>query len=52
MQIPEPDGRVKGVVQDDHHVPVVPALVRDPLSQQEGFARRKNHVLASRRLLP
>lgn len=48
----EPNGRVKGTVQDHHHVPLVPALVGDFVPQQKGFTRREDHVFASCRLLP
>lgn len=50
--ITEPNGRVKGVVQDDHNVPVVPAFVGHPVSEQEGLAWGEDHVFSSRRLLP
>lgn len=47
----EPDGWVESLVQDDHHVPLVPALLRYPLPQQKRSAGGENNVLASCRLL-
>lgn len=48
----EPHGRVEGAVQDDHHVSVVPALIRHFVLEQKGSARRENHVFTSSRLFP
>jgi len=46
----EPNGRVEGAIPHNHHVSVVPELVRDTFPQQERLARGENLLLASRRL--
>lgn len=48
----EPYGRIEGSVQDDHHVSVVPALVRHSVLEQEGSAGGEDHVFTSSRLFP
>ena len=46
----ESNGRVEGAVPHDHHVPVVPELVRDTFPQQERLTRGKDLLLAPSRL--
>jgi len=46
----EPNGGVEGAIPHDHHVPVVPELVRDTFPQQERLTRGEDFLLASRRL--
>lgn len=48
----EPNGGVEGAVPRNHHLPLVPELVGDPLPQQEGPARGEDQLLEPRRLLP
>ena len=43
-------GGVEGSVPHDHHIPVVPELVRDTFPQQERLARGEDLLLAPRRL--
>lgn len=48
----EPDGGVEGSIQDHHHVPVVPALVRYIVFEQEGLAGGEDHVFTLSGLFP
>ena len=48
----EPHGGEQGSVQNNHNISLVPTFLGHSLPQQEGSARRENHVLASRRLFP
>lgn len=48
----EPNGGIQGVVPDDHHVSVVPQLLRHTLPKQEGLARGEDPLLSLSRLFP
>ena len=48
----EPYGRIKGIVQNNHHISMVSTLVSHPLLEQEGSAGGENHVFPPGRLLP
>ena len=48
----EPHGGEQGAVPDHRVFALVRALVHHPLPQQEGLARREDHDLTPRRLLP
>ena len=47
----EPYGGVQSLVPNNHHIPLVPELLRHPLPQQEGSAGGENPPLPSSRLL-
>lgn len=47
----EPDGGVQGIVQNNHHISMVPAQLRYPLPEQERSPRGENNVFALGRLL-
>ncbi len=40
----EPNGREQSIVQNNHNISMVPALVSHPLLEQEGSPRGENHV--------
>ena len=46
LMISEPNGRVEGIVQNDHHISLVPTQLRHPLPEQEGPAWGEDYVLA------
>ena len=48
----EPNGRIKGIVQNNHHISMVPAQLCHPLPEQEGPARGQDNVLPPAGLLP
>ena len=48
----EPNGRIKGIVQNNHHISMVPAQLCNPVPQQEGLAGGQDHVLPPAGLLP
>ena len=48
----EPNGRIKGIVQNNHHISMVPAQLCYPLPEQEGLAGGQDHVLTPTGLLP
>ena len=48
----EPNGRIKGIVQNNHHISMVPAQLGYPLPEQEGLAGGQDHVLTPTGLLP
>ena len=48
----EPNGRIKGIVQNNHHISMVPAQLCYPLPQQEGLTGGQDNVLPPPRLLP
>ena len=48
----EPDGGVQGIVQNNHHISLVPAQLCHPLPEQEGPARGQDNVLPPAGLLP
>ena len=48
----ESDGGEQGPVQDDHHLPMVSAVLCHSLPQQEGPARGEDHVFTPCGLLP
>ena len=48
----EPNGRIKGIVQNNHHISMVPAQLCNPVPQQEGLAGGQDHVLTPAGLLP
>ena len=48
----EPNGREQGIVQNNHHISMVPALVGHSILKQERFTRGKNHVFPLDGLLP
>ena len=50
--ISEPNGREQSIVQNNHHISMVPTILSYSFLEQEGFTRRENHVFASGRLLP
>jgi len=50
VALSESNGGVEGSVPHDHHIPVVPELVRDLVPQQERLARGEDRLLAPRRL--
>ena len=48
----EPNGRIKGIVQNNHHISMVPAQLCYPLLEQEGLTGGQDNVLPPPRLLP
>ena len=48
----EPNGRIKGIVQNNHHISMVPAQLGYPLPEQEGLTGGQDNVLPPPRLLP
>ena len=48
----EPNGREQSIVQNNHHISMVPTLLGHSLFEQERSFRREDHVFASGRLLP
>ena len=48
----EPNGREQGIVQNNHHISMVPTLVGHSILKQERFTRGKNHVFPLDGLLP
>ena len=48
----EPNGREQGIVQNNHHISMVPAQLCYPLPEQEGLAGGQDHVLTPTGLLP
>ena len=50
--ISEPNGREQSIVQNNHHISMVPTLLGHSLFEQERSFRREDHVFASGRLLP
>lgn len=48
----EPHGGEQGPVQNNHHLPLVPAFLRHPLPQQDGHPQGEDRVLAPCHLLP
>ena len=48
----EPNGRIKGIVQNNHHISMVPAQLCYPLPEQEGLTGGQDNVLPPPRLLP
>ena len=48
----EPNGRIKGIVQNNHHISMVPAQLCYSLLEQEGPAGGQDHVLTPTGLLP
>ena len=48
----EPNGREQSIVQNNHHISMVPTLLGHSLSEQERSSRREDYVFASGRLLP
>ena len=52
VAISEPNGRVEGIVQNDHHISLVPAQLCDPLPEQEGPLGGEDYVLSPSGLFP
>ena len=50
--ISEPNGREQSIVQNNHHISMVPTLLGHSLFKQEGSSGREDYVFASGRLLP
>lgn len=48
----ESNGRIKSLVQDHHHLPVVSTFICHPLLEQEGSVGRENYVFSSCGLFP
>ena len=48
----EPNGREQSIVQNNHHISMVPTLLGHSLFKQEGSSGREDYVFASGRLLP
>ena len=48
----EPNGREQSIVQNNHHISMVPAQLCYPLLEQEGLTGGQDNVLPPPRLLP
>ena len=52
MTLIESSGGIKGVIPNDCNVSLVPEFFCNVVPEQERSVRRKDSILASRRLLP